>query len=162
MVGNPLKIDILDIDLLVKHVCLHLSAQEIELFHQVSMSFRAVVKNEDYGKELFAQHWEDVRETQSNGVTEEYTLKDGKKEGWYIKYWVDPSRPWITCVYKNGHLDGPYIEWLKNGELWVVCTYKDGKRDGPYTTWFENGRRSRTCTYKADKREGGYNDRLFN
>ncbi len=157
MVHNPLKIDVLDIDLLVMHVCPHLSAQEIEVLHQVSVDFRAAIKDEDYGKELFAQHWNDISQIFGDGATKEYSLKDGKKEG-QCKSWYSCHKLWIICNYKNGYLNGPYAEWYRTGEPWLECIYKDGKKDGPYKEWYQNGQPCGECTYKDGKPDGLYRE----
>ncbi len=156
MTTQEIQVDVINIDILVKYVCPHLSAQEIERIHQVDKNFRAAIKDEDYGKELFRQHWEDVETTNPSSLYKlKYTLKDGKQEGQY-KQWHANGQLWDERTYKDGNQEGQHKQWHANGQLWDERTYKDGKLDGLCKYWYETGQLQGECTYKDGKLDGLY------
>ena len=42
-------------------------------------------------------------------------------------------------TFRNGKKDGPYVSYYKNGQLYEKGTYKDGKLDGPWIEYYKNG-----------------------
>ena len=51
---------------------------------------------------------------------------------------------------RNGKKEGPWVRYHDNGQLFWEGTYKDGKLDGPWVYYHENGTvdDERTGTYK--------------
>ena len=88
-------------------------------------------------------------------------------EGWYYKV-VDNSQTNAFAIipgiamdengnkqsqgnYKDGKLDGLYIEWYENGQKRLEGTNIDGTPDGLGTLLYENGQKNWEGTYKDGK-----------
>ena len=55
---------------------------------------------------------------------------------------------------KNGKKEGPWIRYHDNGQLELKGTYKDGKREGPWVSYYKNGQLESKRTFKNGKLEG--------
>ena len=78
---------------------------------------------------------------------------------WYLK---DSETPYTGKVYslhpngqkkqegnfKEGKLDGLYVEWYENGQKAVESNMKNGKPDGVWVNWHENGRKKSEINWK--------------
>ena len=60
------------------------------------------------------------------GKTEQGTIKNGKKEGLWVRYY-DNGQLQSKGTYKDGMFDDPWVVYHKNGQLWSKGTWKDGK-----------------------------------
>ena len=67
---------------------------------------------------------------------------DGESKGW----WPDGSWKQIK-TFKDGELNGRYVEWYGDGQKKSEGLYKDGKQDGLWTWWWENGEKWKEGTY---------------
>lgn len=120
-----------------------------------------------------------IDKVNENGRREEYTLKEGKREGeykrWYksgqleiqchnkegkregeYKVWHENGKLDSQCYYKNGKLEGEYKCWNENGQTWIQSYYKEGEIDGEYKSWYFTGKLAIHCYYKEGKLEGEY------
>jgi antitoxin component YwqK of YwqJK toxin-antitoxin module len=120
-----------------------------------------------------------IDKVNENGRREEYTLKEGKREGeykrWYksgqleiqchnkegkeegeYKVWYDNGQLWFQRYYKEGKLEGEYKCWNENGQTWIQSYYKEGEIDGEYKSWYFTGKLAIHCYYKEGKLEGEY------
>ena len=85
-------------------------------------------------------------------------LREGPARTWY-----DGGAPWTEAAYRDGLLEGPFVERHRNGRFarvgayarglrvgrWVVSseqgspeeesTWRAGVLDGPFTAWFPSG-----------------------
>ncbi len=83
----------------------------------------------------------------NSNLKSEHTWKDGKLNGKWIQ-WKETGEKEIVKYYKDGNHDGSYIEWYKNGEKLKEGTYKDGNYDGLWTYWYINGQKRWEKTFK--------------
>ena len=78
-----------------------------------------------------------------------------KREGLTYKKFTDVPFTGKTtgqeqATFKNGILNGPWVEYYGNGQLWKTGTYKVGQREGPWVECNPDGtvRDKITGTYK--------------
>ena len=81
---------------------------------------------------------------------EQGSLKNGKKEGLWVKYRKDGQLK-SKGTYKNGKKEGLYVRYWDNGQLYSKGTYKNGKEDGPWVHYYDGGRIWTKGTYKDGK-----------
>ena len=60
------------------------------------------------------------------GVKYKGHFKNGQKDGNAVEIKKDGTR--IDCTYREGILDGPYVEYDKNGNVKEKGEYKNGKK----------------------------------
>jgi len=84
----------------------------------------------------------DTGENKNEGI-----YKDGKLEGLWIE-WHENGQKKIKVTFKDGKEDGLLTKWYENGQKRYEGTFKDGKQDGLWTRWYENGQKSEEATYK--------------
>ena len=69
----------------------------------------------------------------------------GKKEKTVTRYYENTGRgerkKKTEVNYKNGKVDGLWVDYYENGKKCSEENYKDGKRDGLCTEWYENGQK---------------------
>lgn len=64
---------------------------------------------------------------------------NGKKDGVWITYFnVRPAAIAIKETYKNGFLEGPYMEYDYDGTMMVEINYVNGKPDGSFKRFANN------------------------
>ncbi len=83
----------------------------------------------------------------NGNLKSEHTWKDGKLNGKWIQ-WKETGEKEIVKYYKDGNHDGSYIEWYKNGEKLKEGTYKNDFYDGLWTYWYVNGQKRWEKTFK--------------
>jgi len=84
----------------------------------------------------------------NGNLKSEHTWKDGKLNGLWIEN-VEDGMKGIEGTYKDGLWDGLFtIFYMQNGNKRYEGTYKDGKSDGLWTEWDENGQKKWEETYK--------------
>lgn len=89
-------------------------------------------------------------------ISKKCYYKDGKLDGNYIE-WSYDNILLKECFYRNGMLDGYYIQWYNKNKLRVKCFYKKGMKDGKYMKWHPNNNVDVECTYINDLLDGEYN-----
>jgi len=81
-------------------------------------------------------------------------LRDGEKEGIWIKYGLD-GRISSIATYRNGYLDGDYLSFDLEGRIDDYSVMRDGDQSGSAITYLGDG-----CIavefYKDDVQEGAY------
>ena len=65
-------------------------------------------------------------------------FKNGKMEGPWVQYWRD-GEVLSKCHYKDGERDGLWVEYHENGQLRWKGDLKEGERDGPWEFFNEDG-----------------------
>ena len=100
---------------------------------------------------LFYKKFLDVPFTGRTTGTEQWTFRNGKKDGPYVSYHKN-GQLYEKGTYKDGKLDGPWVEYYKDGHLLFKGTFKDGKRDGPWIFYWSNGQLDFKGTYKDGKK----------
>jgi antitoxin component YwqK of YwqJK toxin-antitoxin module len=73
--------------------------------------------------------------------------------GW-SKSMYDDGQIKSLVQYKDGKVDGLWIEWFANGQKEEEANYKDGKLDGLVTGWYDNGQKKYEVNFKDDKLDG--------
>ena len=86
-------------------------------------------------------------------LKQERTWKNGKLNGLFIQYNEDGNKQ-KEGNYIDGKPCGIWILWYKNGQKEFEKTYKDGKYHGLETRWYQNGNKEFEGTYKDGKKEG--------
>ena len=84
----------------------------------------------------------DTGENKNEGI-----YKDGKLEGLWIE-WYENGQKKLEVTFKDGKEDGIDTRWYENGQKKAEGTYKDGKPDGKLTWWYENGQKEEEGTFK--------------
>ena len=59
------------------------------------------------------------------------SFKNGKKEGYWYKYW-DNGQLSSKTHWKNNEMDGSSVYYYKSGDLQTKIFYKNGKKEGTY------------------------------
>ena len=78
-----------------------------------------------------------------------------KKADWEIDFYSRPiteangKKRW-EGTFKNGKLNGLYMEWYMDGQKMIEVTYKNGKEDGLVSSWYSNGQKKDIQIYKDD------------
>ena len=68
--------------------------------------------------------------------------------------WYENGQKWLEEAYKDGKLDGKWVDWYENGQKRTEFTYKDGKEHGLSTIWYENGEKVSEETFKDGEEDG--------
>lgn len=101
---------------------------------------------------------------QKNGTWTEYhpnmelphyiiQYKDGKINGLYIE--IDRQAYIVKkAEYKDDHLDGVVYEWFRGGRLSKKQEYKAGQLDGKSAIYYDNGFLQEESEYKEGKKNG--------
>jgi antitoxin component YwqK of YwqJK toxin-antitoxin module len=106
-------------------------------------------------------------------LLQEYTFKNGKKDGTAIRYYESGEKEMIwqfendilisgiahyptgekkaDYSYKNGIPNGISTEYYKSGKKKIEWKYKNGMLDGESIEYFENGNIFRIWKYKNGK-----------
>lgn len=74
-----------------------------------------------------------------------------------------PSRAWYDtgeirseATWRDGVLDGPFVEYHRGGGRARQGQYRDGEKHGAWTAWFENGLREEEVEYDRGLRHGRF------
>lgn len=138
----------LDNNLLVRHVCAYLSADDIERLYSSSKHCGNSIKDSDWNKWLTAQHWKMIKELYYDGtVWRERTMRDGKPDG-LCRTWYSNGTMESEYTFRNGHMEGRHKVWYQSGKIRSDCVYKNGSIDGVYSLWYENGKPMSKVNYK--------------
>ena len=63
---------------------------------------------------------------------EQGRIKDGKKEGEWVKY--HDKKLWSKGSYKNGKREGDWVGYHDNGNVSYRGSYKNGKKEGDWVS----------------------------
>ncbi|TDX01721.1 tetratricopeptide repeat protein [Dinghuibacter silviterrae] len=85
-----------------------------------------------------------------------YSFK-GDKEGVYT-YFYPTGEVSGRSVYKAGALDGPRVNYYRDGRLEDSIQYAEGQEQGYYAYYYENGRVRQEGWYDAGERTGPYRE----
>jgi len=69
---------------------------------------------------------------------EQGSIKEGKKDGAWVKYWND-GQLWYKGNYKNFKKEGTWVNYHSNGQLLSKGNYKNGKTEGAWLYYREDG-----------------------
>jgi uncharacterized protein len=126
------------------------------------------------GKVVMARRWYQNKKINSVGVENEkgdnvghwyYFHPNGemRSEGAYVadnkrdglwKYYDETGKLSDEELYKNGELNGAYIEYWPNGNKKVQKNYVNGELDGLQTVYFATGGKSFTYEFSGAKQNG--------
>lgn len=79
---------------------------------------------------------------------------NGQKEGTWTEYHPNMDLPHYIIQYKDGKIDGLYIEIDKQAYIMKKAEYKNDLLDGISYEWFRGGRLSKKQEYKDGKLNG--------
>ena len=102
---------------------------------------------------LYCKKLTDVPFTGEVTGTSQGRIKDGEKDGPWVRYLKNGQLLW-KGTWKDGKKDGPWVSHYENGQLRYERTYKDGILDGPWVRYHDNGQLSYEGTYKDGERDG--------
>lgn len=63
---------------------------------------------------------------------------NGRREG-PARTWYDDGGPWLVQSFREGVLDGPFVERHRNGRMAREGAYARGRKVGTWRIWFESG-----------------------
>ena len=75
----------------------------------------------------------------ANGVWDETTYKNGKKEGLYRSYWQN-GKPQVEIDFRDNKANGIAKYYYRSGNISQERSLKDGKIDGVWKSYDENGK----------------------
>ena len=101
-------------------------------------------------------------------VIERYDGGDKKVVGYYdgegsnevivkrVHYYsqIDGGKKEKEENFKDGELEGKYLEWYDNGNKKIDGNYKNGKLEGKYLYWYSSGKRHNIRNYKNGLEDG--------
>lgn len=86
-------------------------------------------------------------------IREEGYLRDGRKSGYWFKFFNRRNKIQRIEHYVNGILNGPVREYSMNGRLDMEAYYKNGVLDGLYTK-YKHGKRINEAFYVNNQKNG--------
>ena len=88
----------------------------------------------------FTGVWVDYYDYENGQKEYEGHYKDGKLNGLYVEWYEDGQK---KCEerYKNGKENGLCTWWYENGQKECEVHCKDGKLNGLYVEWYEDGQK---------------------
>lgn len=102
-----------------------------------------------------------VHYTPEGELSYKQTYKDGKANGEKIIYYKsevsnDPDKRLILrkANYKDGRLDGPFIEYFPDGVVKAKGEYKEGALDGKIVKYHPNGKKMMLERWKGREKHG--------
>ena len=104
---------------------------------------------------IFSDKQEVITYDKNGNKETKATYKNGTLNGKYIEYYEN-GKIEIECNYKNGNLYGEYKEYYPNGNLQILRNYKDGELDGEYIEYDKNGNKKVLKHYKYGELDGKY------
>ncbi|NVJ89903.1 MAG: hypothetical protein HWD82_10770 [Flavobacteriaceae bacterium] len=90
------------------------------------------------------------RTTQSKAV---YYRTQTKLEG-NISYFYKNRIVYRKVFYKDGKLNGKFLEYYSTGELREIGSYNNGLRDGNWKEYYKNGKIKKKGKYSKGERVG--------
>lgn len=78
---------------------------------------------------------------------------NGKKEGWYRKWFLTATLS-FEATYSNGKLDGTSRSWWSNGNLRSVSNFVDGIPEGLQLEYYKSGTMFKKINLVGGKEEG--------
>ena len=95
-------------------------------------------------------------EISSNGgdYIEVRQFDKGTPTGEFLQTWAESGDVKKRGSYKNGGMDGVWVEIRRDGKIVSETTYAGGKRNGPSKEFFTDNSVEKITMYVDDKREG--------
>ena len=117
-----------------------------------STSWSEITRNDlVYRDGLWYKKFTDVPFTGKITGKEQGSIKDGKREGFWISYYDNGQLNW-KVNYKNGLKEGKWVSYYENGKLWSEGEYdKFGEMTGEWVSYYDNGQLK-----QGGKYENGY------
>ncbi len=116
-------------------------------------------KVEEYNKNGQLEKSVTYKEGIKNGISEEYDLKtvevgfDSDEE-----VYITEEIPYLEIkqYYKDGKLNGPYVNYYDNEDIYKKVTYINGKKEGFEEKFWSSGDLMSKVNYINGNREGSY------
>jgi antitoxin component YwqK of YwqJK toxin-antitoxin module len=70
--------------------------------------------------------------------------------------WYEPGAIHKESSWRDGRLDGPYVEYFREGGRASAGRHRQGERDGTWTWWYPDGRQEEVVGYDRGRREGPF------
>ena len=87
---------------------------------------------------LFYEKFTDVPFTGEITGEEKGSFKNGKKEGFFFKYYKN-GQLWSKGNFKNNKKEGSWVVYFNNGQIFSKGKYKKGKPEGYWIMYNEDG-----------------------
>lgn len=101
---------------------------------------------------------EKAQKLDANGnLVEQGLLKDGKRNGTWIKYYDNSTLPAVISSYIDDKYNGPYMEFDRSQQLTLQAFYQDNLLDG-YWAKYASGELTNEATYTSGKLNGVYKE----
>ena len=99
-----------------------------------SLDYKDLVQRDS----LFYKKFTDVPFTGEVTGEEIGSLKNGKKEGFFLKYYKN-GQLWSKGNFKNNKKEGSWIVYFNNGQIFSKGKYKNGRPEGYWVMYNEDG-----------------------
>jgi antitoxin component YwqK of YwqJK toxin-antitoxin module len=83
------------------------------------------------------------------------SYKNGKLDGDFIEFYLN-EKPSLKCFFKDNELENEYFEYYPNGDLIYEKNYKLGKLNGNYIQYLPNNKKYMKTTFKNGEINGEY------
>lgn len=87
---------------------------------------------------LFYEKFTDVPFTGEITGEEKGSFKNGKKEGFFFKYYKN-GQLWSKGNFKNNKKEGSWIVYFNNGQIFSKGKYKNGRAEGYWVMYEKDG-----------------------
>jgi antitoxin component YwqK of YwqJK toxin-antitoxin module len=106
------------------------------------------------------------KDNSSNGhcgdcMVEEGEYVNGRKEGYWIKYFPDGVTPRLKANYKDGRPKGDYEKFHNNGVMSEKGTYTEKRQTGDFIVQNDQGIVTQKKTFNANGREDGLSQYFY-
>lgn len=62
----------------------------------------------------------------------------------------------VESNWRDGHLDGPWVELHRDGRKAIEGRYRGGEKHGAWTYWYEGGAREEEVSFDMGRRHGPF------
>lgn len=62
----------------------------------------------------------------------------------------------VESTWRDGQLDGPWVQYHRDGKKAAEGAYRAGEKHGPWTYWFESGQVSEEIGFAMGRRHGRF------
>jgi antitoxin component YwqK of YwqJK toxin-antitoxin module len=142
-IKRPIKLDSFLIPKFETKTVLELGNNKERIIERYNKSYKkSEINLQNNIKNGFSKTW-----SKSGNSTKNAFFKNGLLEGDYIENYSDLS-PKIITHYRNGKITKLFTQYYHNGNVAKLYKYKNGKRNGKQKEFYENGTLKQKGRYK--------------
>ncbi len=91
--------------------------------------------------------------SENSGAYADINFKNGKIDGLYVNYDFNSNKI-AEATYKEGKIEGKQVSYFQNGNVQEETFYKNGLKEGTWLTYNRKGEKIREENYKNGNKEG--------